>query len=165
MRRPLIALTLAATALLVAACSSSAAPGWTYAPPTPAPAVTPAPSGGADASGAPEPTAVPGASQPAPSDGGNAAGAVEIGALNVAYTVTEVKAPSDAAFVIDFDNQDSGIPHNIEIKNSMNASVWKGDIVTGPIKTQYQVPALSAGDYVFVCTVHPNMIGNLHAGN
>jgi plastocyanin len=160
MRRPLIVVALAAVALLVSACATSTAPGWTYAPPTEAPAVTPAPSGAA--SGAPA-TDAP-ASEPAPSDGGNAAGAVQIAALNIAWVEPEVKAPADAAFVIEFDNQDSGIPHNIVIKDSMNADKFTGDIVTGPIKTQYQVPALPSGDYTFVCTVHPNMVGNLKVG-
>jgi plastocyanin len=160
MRRSLLALTVAASAFLVAACASSSAPGWTYAPPTPAPAQTPAPS-----SDAGEPTAVPGGSEvPAPTDGGNAAGAIKVSALNIAYVETEITAPADAPFVIEFDNQDSGIPHNIEIKDPMNMSVFTGEIVTGPIVTQYQVQALPAGDYTFVCTVHPNMVGNLTVG-
>jgi plastocyanin len=157
MRRPLLALTLAASAFLVAACASTSAPAWTYAPPTEAPAATPVPSG------ATEPTPVPGGSE-TPTDGGNASGAVKIAALNIDWVEKEVTAPADAPFVIEFDNQDAGIPHDIEIKDSMNASVFKGDIVTGPIVTQYQVPALAAGDYAFVCTVHPNMIGNLKVG-
>jgi plastocyanin len=160
MRRTLLALTLAASAFLVAACASTSAPGWTYAPPTAAPAVTPAPSGDAG-----EPTAVPGGTEaPAPTDGGNAAGAVKIVALNIAFDPTEVTAPADAPFVIEFDNQDAGIPHNVEIKDSMNMSVFTGEIFNGPEVRQYQVQALPAGDYSFVCTVHPNMIGNLKVG-
>jgi len=31
------------------------------------------------------------------------------------------------------------------------------------VKT-YDVPALAAGTYQFVCTVHPNMIGTLKVG-
>jgi len=158
MRRPILALALAASALLLAACSSSA-PGWTFAPPTPAPAVTPAPSGSAG-----EPTLVPGGETEVPTDGGNTAGALKLVALNVAFDPIELTAPADADFVIEFDNQDAGIPHNVEIKDSMNMSVWKGDLVTGPIVTQYQVKALAAGDYAFVCTVHPNMVGNLKVG-
>ena len=50
MRRPLVVLTIALAAFL-SACTSSSAPGWTYAPPTEAPASQPAPSG--DASAAP----------------------------------------------------------------------------------------------------------------
>jgi plastocyanin len=160
MRRPLLSLLLVASAFLVAACASESSPGWTYAPPTEAPAVTPAPSGAAG-----EPTAVPGGSEaPAPTDGGNAAGAIKITALNIAFDPTEVTAPADAPFVIEFDNQDAGIPHDVVIKDSMNASVFTGELVTGPMVTQYQVQALAAGDYTFVCTVHPNMVGNMQVG-
>ena len=154
MRRPLIALSIAAVALL-GACTS-AAPGWTYAPPTVSPPSQPAASGDASAvPGTPqEPTQVPG--------GGG--GAVAETALNVAFGTAELAAPSDTAFSIEFDNQDAGIPHNMEIKDASGASVFKGDIVTGPIKTTYNVPALVAGSYTFVCTVHPNMTGTLKVG-
>jgi plastocyanin len=43
-------------------------------------------------------------------------------------------------------------------------SMFKGDIVTGPTVVEYQVPALPAGTYQFVCTVHPNMVGTLSVG-
>jgi plastocyanin len=38
--------------------------------------------------------------------------------------------------------------------------VFKGEIVTGQ-KVDYQVPALAAGSYSFVCEVHPEMKGTL----
>ena len=38
---------------------------------------------------------------------------------------------------------------------------FRGEIVTGPTTIVYQVPALEAGAYAFVCTVHPNMVGTL----
>jgi plastocyanin len=160
MRRPLLVLLLVASAFLVAACASESSPGWTYAPPTEAPAATPAPS--ADAG---EPTAVPGGTETEPpTDGGNADGVIKVVAVNIAFEPTELTAPADAPFVIEMDNQDAGIPHNVEIKDPMNMSVFMGEIVTGPIVTQYQVQALPAGAYAFVCTVHPNMVGNLTVG-
>jgi plastocyanin len=39
--------------------------------------------------------------------------------------------------------------------------VFKGQIITGPAKTSYQVPALTAGNYTFLCDVHPEMTGTL----
>ena len=65
------------------------------------------------------------------------------------------------AFVLEFANNDPGIPHNVEIKNASGASMFKGQIITGPAKMSYQVPALAAGTYMFVCDVHPNMTGTL----
>jgi plastocyanin len=39
--------------------------------------------------------------------------------------------------------------------------VFKGAIFPGPAQQTYDVPALKAGSYGFVCTVHPNMTGTL----
>ena len=39
----------------------------------------------------------------------------------------------------------------------------RGDIITGVAEADYNVPALAAGDYTFVCSVHPNMTGTLTA--
>ena len=43
--------------------------------------------------------------------------------------------------------------------------MFKGDLVTGPKKVTYNVPALKAGSYPFVCTVHANMTGTLTVGS
>ena len=113
---------------------------------------TPAPSASAGASGAPAPSVAPGAV------------VLQQTALNVTFGTPELSAPADAAFQIEFDNQDGGIQHNIEIKDPGGKTVFKGDLVTGPAKTTYNVPALAAGAYTFVCTVHPNMTGTLKVG-
>ena len=162
MRRSLLPVVLFAVALTFGACAASAAPGWTYAPPTAPPAVTPEPSG--DASGAPssgpsEPTPVPGGETPPAGD------AVVISAVGISFEQKEVSAPADAPFVLRFDNRDAGIPHNVEIKDSMGMAVFKGEVFNGLAKKDYQVSALAAGTYQFVCTVHPNMVGTLKVGN
>lgn len=162
MRRPLIALTLALSALAVAACSSSAGPGWTYAPPTPTPAVTPAPSGASAAPSEAPASQAPGSE--APSDGGAGGDVVKEAALNIAFVNKDLAAPADAPFQIEFDNQDAGVPHNIAIKDASGAEVFKGEIFNGAAVKTYDVPALKAGDYTFVCTVHPNMTGTLKVG-
>jgi len=131
-----------------AAACVTATPGWTY---TPAPSATPppsaAPSGSASAS--------PGASE--------AAGGVSISAVNIAFEQASVTAPAGKAFQISFDNKDAGTPHNVAIHkdNASGAEVFKGEIITGPATTTYDVPALDAGTYAFVCSVHPNMTGTL----
>ena len=63
--------------------------------------------------------------------------------------------------MIEFDNNDAGIPHNLEIQDASGASMFRGQIITGPAMAMYQVPALAAGTYTFVCDVHPNMTGTL----
>jgi plastocyanin len=162
MRRPLIALSIALAAA-TAACTS-VAPTWTYAPPTQAPASQPAASG--DASAAPSAGASEAPASAAPSqDGGQGGGdTVAISAINVAFEQKEATAPADKAFSIAFDNKDAGIPHNVEIKDANGGVAFKGEIVTGPIQTTYNVGALAAGTYQFVCTVHPNMVGTLKVG-
>ena len=42
--------------------------------------------------------------------------------------------------------------------------MFQGEIVTGPKAIVYDVPALPAGSYTFVCSIHPNMTGSLSAG-
>jgi mono/diheme cytochrome c family protein/plastocyanin len=88
---------------------------------------------------------------------------VNIAALNIAFDPTEVTAPADAPFTLRFDNQDAGIQHNVEIKDSAGTSVFKGEIFPGAGQRDYAVPALAAGAHPFVCTVHPNMTGTLTA--
>ena len=154
MRRSLVVLTIALAALL-SACTSTSAPGWTYAPPTEAPASQPAPSG--DASAAP--------SAEAPSDNGGSGGdVVEVSALMIQFEQKELSAPADAPFVMRFDNKDAGTPHNVEIKDASGQSVFKGEIFNGVAVKDYAVPALAAGTYQFICTVHPNMVGTLKVG-
>ncbi len=66
-------------------------------------------------------------------------------------------------FQIVFTNNDAGIPHNVAIHEGSptGPEVWKGEIFNGVETRTYDVPALPAGTYGFVCTVHPNMTGTL----
>ena len=88
---------------------------------------------------------------------------VTITAANIDFTTKEVTAPADAPFTIAFDNQDT-VPHDVVIKDGGGGTVFQGEIVTGPKAIVYDVPALPAGGYTFVCSIHPNMTGSLSAG-
>ena len=81
-------------------------------------------------------------------------------AENTAFLVGALTAPAGKPFTIAFDNKDTQ-PHNIEIKNASGAVEFNGEIFTGPKVVVYNVPALAAGTYPFVCTVHANMTGTL----
>jgi cytochrome c oxidase subunit 2 len=103
-------------------------------------------------------------STPPPAPSGQAAGpTLQVSALNIAFEQTELNAPAGTPFKIDFDNKDTGVPHNVAIHkdSATGQEVFKGDIFNGPDKRTYDVPALDAGTYAFVCTVHPNMTGTL----
>lgn len=117
---------------------------------------------GASATPTPPPSAVPGTSgAPEPSGEAVQGPTLVVSALNIAYEQSELSAPAGTPFKIDFENKDSGIPHNVEIKDAGGVSVFKGEIFNGVDKRVYDVPALAAGSYTFVCTVHPNMTGTL----
>jgi plastocyanin len=154
MRRPVLLVLAIAFAMSLAACASTAGPGWTYAPPTEAP---PSPPAASDV-----PSVAP--SSEAPSDGGGGAVVVKEIAKGIQFVNKDLSAPADTPFQIEFDNQDAGTPHNIEIKDASGGVVFKGEIFSGVAVKVYDIPALPAGTYPFICTVHPNMIGTLTVG-
>ncbi|MEX2183368.1 MAG: cupredoxin domain-containing protein [Chloroflexota bacterium] len=150
MRPPrLAALTIALVAVGLAACGTSQ-PGWTYAP---APSVTPAPSVSAEPTDAGQPSDAPSGT------------VVEISALNIAFDKSAITVPAGEPFQIVFANNDAGIPHNVAIHEGSptGPAVFTGEIFNGVETRTYDVPALAAGTYGFVCTVHPNMLGTLTA--
>jgi plastocyanin len=120
--------------------------------------------------------AVPGGSAPpasvAPGAGGGEASApapdgpdadVVVTARNVQWVEPELSAPAGTPFTLALDNQDAQVPHDVVITDAGGAEVFRTELVTGPDVVVYDVPALAAGQYPFVCTVHPNMIGTLTA--
>jgi plastocyanin len=153
-------------ALVVGACSSAVgAPGYTY-PPTGSPPMS-MPAGPGPTGSAPATPAGPGPSTPASPGLSSSASppatavTVHISAQNIQFDTAHLDAPAGRGWVLEFANNDPGIPHNVEIVDANGASVFKGEIVTGPTTTSYQVPALAAGSYTFLCDVHPTMTGTL----
>ena len=125
--------------------------------PSPAPGESPLPTAGQGSPGT-----SPGASgSPGPSGSGTTGETVRIAAENIAFDTDQMQAPAGKAFVIEFENRDAGIPHNVEIKDAANQQIFLGEIFNGPGARTYHVPAIGAGVYTFVCTVHPNMTGTL----
>jgi plastocyanin len=163
--RTLRSLAALATVIAVTACTS-AKPGWTYAP---APSATPLPSveASASASGAQPSASAPAsasASESPPASASTGGGPVlEIEAEGIAFKETALTTPADQPFQIDFKNNDAGVPHDVAIHEGSptGPEKFKGEVFPGVAERTYDVPALPAGPYAFVCTVHPNMTGTL----
>ena len=74
-------------------------------------------------------------------------------------------APADTPFQVEFENKDAGrrTTSRSAWGTSNGAELFKGEEFTGVATRVYDVPALDAGAYAFVCTVHPTMTGTLTA--
>jgi len=167
MRTSRLAALVAVPALLVAACSGTSGPNWTYAPAPSASAAASAEgsagaSGSAAASGGAA-SATPAASASAEASGGAGGGGatVEIVASGIQFTTTQVTAPAGQKLTLTFKNQDAGVPHDVDIKDQSGGEVFKTDIFNGPADKSFEFGPLQAGTYPFMCTVHPNMTGTL----
>ena len=107
----------------------------------------------------------------APQAGGSPAGGggactpsgttVQVTAKNLQFDKKCLAAPANQEFTIEFSNQDAGVPHNVSVfrDRSGGEALVEGEIVTGVTETTYNGPALEAGEYFFVCEVHPPMNG------
>ena len=141
--------------------------GWVDPAYKPAPGATPYPACWEDEfatpSGSPAPSGATPSGSPTASGSPAASGeanatVVKLTASGIKYDPTALTAPADKPFVIEFDNQDASTPHDVEIKDSTGAVKFKGDVFPGVATRQYQVPALAAGSYPFLCTIHPTVM-------
>jgi Cytochrome c oxidase subunit IV len=109
--------------------------------------------GAAGASGAPAGSAAPPAanasSAPLP------AGDVTVTAQGISYVTKTFTAPANAPFTIVFDNQAAGVAHDIDLFDASGAKVFDGKPLLGAAAVVYDVGALPAGTYKFICSLHP----------
>ena len=101
------------------------------------------------------------AAAPTAAPSGATAGDATIVAKDIKFQQPQVAVKAGAPLAVVFVNQD-GAPHNIKISDAAGKEVFKGDIVSNATVT-YQVPALAAGTYTFMCEVHPDMKGTITA--
>ena len=88
-------------------------------------------------------------------------GAVEINAADLAFDANTIVAPAGEAFTITLVNNDSA-PHNISVYVEEGGDpIVQGDVVDGGETVTVEVPALDAGEYFFVCDLHPDMNGTV----
>jgi plastocyanin/mono/diheme cytochrome c family protein len=134
--------------------------GWRDVAYAPAPDATPVPACWKDAFAvSPSPS---GSATPMPS--GGTGETYQISAVNpIAFEQDAFEVAAGVPFTIVFSNNNAGVPHNVAIHvgTATGEEVFKGEIFPGVGTRTYNVPALTAGTYAFICTVHPNMAGTL----
>lgn len=104
-----------------------------------------------------------------PSDGGVAPGpttsaeptlppgTLVVTAKGVAFLEKELTVPAGQPFTIHFVNEDPpSIPHDVDIRATDGKTVLTDqDTINGGATADYTYAALEAGEYLFICSVHP----------
>jgi plastocyanin len=89
---------------------------------------------------------------------------VGLTAQNTKFNTSTITVPAGANVTVNFNNMDSGVPHNLAVYTDSSAAnkIFIGQIITGPKTTTYTFTAPSKpGTYYFRCDVHPTtMYGN-----
>ncbi len=103
-----------------------------------------------------------------PASAGPTAAAVpavpEISASTVtSFDTGTLVVPAGRPFDLIFHNLQDGVPHNVELADSSARTTvfFDGERIDGVADITYKVPAIEAGDYYFLCGVHPPMNGTL----
>ena len=113
--------------------------------------------GGGESGGSPAPSGGPG--------GPGSPGGLALTAEGIKFNVSTLAAPADKPFTITFDNKDVGTPHDVDITDGSGAKLFEGEVFSGPAVKTYDVPALKAGTYKFLCSIHPALMsGELTVG-
>jgi cytochrome c oxidase subunit 2 len=94
------------------------------------------------------------ATPPPPPSG---APALDVTAKNIAFDPLALEVAADAPFVINFKNDDpSTVTHDVAI--FQNGQLVQGqEAIPGGRSAQYSYNPLAAGDYKFICTIHPTV--------
>ena len=120
--------------------------------------------GPADAVGGPaSPAPAPATSPSAAASGEPSAATVELAVgtdagAELKFEPAEVTAPAGAVVALTFENQ-STVPHNLTFQAPINVAT--ATIVAPGASETVEFTAPEAGEYPFVCTLHPGMDGTL----
>ncbi|CAN5822756.1 hypothetical protein BH24CHL5_BH24CHL5_10010 [soil metagenome] len=102
--------------------------------------------------------------EPAPSG----AATVQVTSVGIVegFDPTELSVAADVPWVVELTNTDTLAPHDFAVRGAQaDGSDWQGDPDASPGgSATYQPPPLTAGEYEFYCSIHPNMVGTLQVG-
>ena len=107
-------------------------------------------------------------SSAAPSDDNTAGGTVsvvdgnvDISADDLAFDANVIQATAGEAFTVTFTNNE-GVPHNFSVYTEEGGdAIAQGDIINEGETDEVEIEALEAGEYYFVCDLHPEMNGTI----
>jgi plastocyanin len=86
---------------------------------------------------------------------------VDLTAENIAFDKSTITVPAGAQVTVNFNNRDSGVPHNFAVYETQAAEnvIFQGKIITGPDRITYNFVAPDKpGTYFFRCDVHPTVM-------
>ena len=84
-------------------------------------------------------------------------------AANLAFSPRSLTVKAGVQFTIGVDNRDASVPHDVIVSTPTGGWIVQSDLVPGPAQFVVHVPALQPGIYVFTCSIHPSMSGQISA--
>ena len=86
-------------------------------------------------------------------------GAVDISADDLAFDANVIQAPAGEAFTVTFTNNEA-VPHNFSVYTEEGGeAIATGEVIGEGLTDEVEIEALEAGEYYFVCDLHPEMNG------
>ena len=89
------------------------------------------------------------------------------GAATEGFSTDALSVKPDAPIDLEFDNQDPGVGHNVDIFDGPDETaplLFGGEVITGPDTATYGVEPLVEGEYFFNCRIHlTTMTGTITA--
>lgn len=114
-------------------------------------------------------TEAPGSPEATENEAGAAIVSAPVNSIETGFDPAVLSVPADQEFTLTFNNDDTGIPHNVQIFDGTETTdpvLWApadNETINGVASVDYEIPALAAGTYAFNCYVHPTMVGTITA--